>query len=56
LKGSLPWQGLNLKEGEDRCKMVFQKKKETPISELCKGAPGKPIIIIRSIPIICKIL
>ncbi len=54
LKGSLPWQGLILNEGEDRCKMVFQKKKETPISELCKGAPGKTLITIEQFQLFVK--
>ena len=41
LVGSLPWQGLILQEGEDRCKKVLMKKKEVKIPDLCKGVPGK---------------
>ena len=39
LRGSLPWQGLQVPKGEDRYKKILQKKKSTSAEELCKGFP-----------------
>ena len=39
LRGSLPWQGLQIQKGEDRYKKILQKKKATTAEELCKGFP-----------------
>jgi len=40
LKGSLPWQGIEPKEGEDLERLIFKKKADTAVSELCKDLPG----------------
>lgn len=37
LRGSLPWQGLKVYGKEDKYQKILQKKKETPVEELCKG-------------------
>ena len=39
LRGSLPWQGLKVKNKEDRYKGILDKKKETTSEELCKDFP-----------------
>ena len=39
LRGSLPWQGLQIQKGEHRYKKILQKKKATTAEELCKGFP-----------------
>ncbi len=39
LRGSLPWQGLKNKKGEDRYIKIYEKKKNTTPEELCKNFP-----------------
>jgi serine/threonine protein kinase len=39
LRGSLPWQGLQVHKGEDRYKKILNKKKSTSAEELCAGFP-----------------
>ena len=39
LRGSLPWQGLQIQKGEDRYKKILQKKKATNDEEFCKKKP-----------------
>lgn len=39
LRGSLPWQGLKVYGKEDKYQKILQKKKETPVEELCRGFP-----------------
>ena len=39
LRGSLPWQGLPIKNKEDRYIKIMEKKKTTTPLELCKGYP-----------------
>ena len=39
IKGSLPWQGLGCKEGEEKYDRIYKKKAGTSVSELCKGLP-----------------
>jgi serine/threonine protein kinase len=39
LRGHLPWQGLHVKQGEDRYKKILMKKRETKAEDLCKGFP-----------------
>lgn len=39
LRGNLPWQGLPIKNKEDRYLKIMEKKKETSSIELCKGYP-----------------
>lgn len=41
LKGSLPWQGLNVKDRNLRYEKIKEKKLETPINELCKDLPSE---------------
>jgi serine/threonine protein kinase len=45
IRGVLPWQGLKCRKDEDHYEIIHQKKKSTPIMELCKGYPGKLNII-----------
>lgn len=40
LRGSLPWSGLPAKNSDELNQMVGKKKKETPLSLLCKGFPA----------------
>ena len=39
LRGKLPWQGLHVKNKEDRYRRIMEIKIETSPSELCKGFP-----------------
>ena len=41
LKGKLPWQGLKIYEDGDRYRLIYLKKRDTTIKELCKGFPSK---------------
>lgn len=41
LRGSLPWQGLKVYGKEDKYQKILQKKKETPVEDLCKGFPDE---------------
>jgi serine/threonine protein kinase len=38
-KGSLPWQDVNEDEREKRNELIYAKKRDTSIIELCNGAP-----------------
>ena len=39
LRGSLPWQGLPIKDKEDRYIKIMEKKRDTTAEELCLGFP-----------------
>ena len=39
LKGNLPWQGLPIKNKEDRYTKIMEKKRDTSPAELCAGFP-----------------
>eukprot|EP00928_Gymnodinium_smaydae_P053895 TRINITY_DN37788_c0_g1_i1.p1 TRINITY_DN37788_c0_g1~~TRINITY_DN37788_c0_g1_i1.p1 ORF type:complete len:250 (+),score=69.81 TRINITY_DN37788_c0_g1_i1:114-863(+) len=39
LRGSLPWSGLDAKTQHEKYKRICDKKKETPLDELCMGFP-----------------
>jgi serine/threonine protein kinase len=39
LKGSLPWQGIELKPGEPIERAIYRKKLEITVEELCLGLP-----------------
>ena len=39
LRGSLPWQGIKIKEKENRLEKILAKKKETTSDELCENLP-----------------
>jgi serine/threonine protein kinase len=41
LRGSLPWQGLQVKVKEMRYQKILEKKKETTSEMLCKGFPNE---------------
>ena len=47
LRGKLPWQGLQCHKGEDRYKKILNKKKSTPVEDLCKGFPNEFIQFIK---------
>ena len=46
LKGSLPWQGLNIDKREDRYKKICEKKMNTSSEVLCQGFPSIKFIIL----------
>ena len=39
LRGRLPWQGIPVRNKEERYRKIMEKKIETPIDELCEGFP-----------------
>ncbi|MCQ2820031.1 MAG: casein kinase 1 family protein [archaeon] len=39
LKGNLPWQGLPVRNGEDRYQKIMEKKRDTSSKELCLNYP-----------------
>lgn len=39
LKGSLPWQGIEVKPGESIERAIYRRKSEISIEELCLGLP-----------------
>ena len=41
LRGSLPWQGLQINKKEDRYKKIYEKKKATTAEDLCNGFPSE---------------
>jgi serine/threonine protein kinase len=49
LRGSLPWQGLKVYGKEDKYQKILQKKKETPVEELCKGFPEEFAMLINNV-------
>lgn len=40
IKGSLPWQGLTVEEGENQYTKIFEKKNETRVCDLCSNLPS----------------
>lgn len=47
LKGSLPWQGLNVENLKDRTIAIGKKKVSTPLEVLCKGLPSQFMTYLR---------
>ena len=45
IRGVLPWQGLKCRHDEDHYTKIHEKKKSTPLSDLCKGYPGNILYI-----------
>lgn len=41
IRGRLPWQGIAGEDKNEKYTKIMEKKKATPVSELCKGFPGK---------------
>ena len=41
LRGSLPWQGMKAATNKQKYEKIGEKKRTTPIKELCDGFPGK---------------
>ena len=41
LRGKLPWQGMPAKTKKEKYEMIRDKKRDTPIEELCKGFPDE---------------
>jgi len=41
IRGSLPWQGLQIKPHEDRYVKIMEKKESTALVDLCKGFPDE---------------
>jgi Serine/threonine protein kinase len=39
LRGSLPWQGINTRNKEEKYRKIFEKKKSTSLDELCNSLP-----------------
>lgn len=40
-RGCLPWQGLKVKENEDKFRKIMEVKMNTPVPEVCKGFPNQ---------------
>jgi serine/threonine protein kinase len=38
-KGKLPWQNIPAKDKRDKLKKTYEKKRNTPLDELCSGCP-----------------
>ena len=49
LLGSLPWQGLKIKQGEDQFQKIAEKKYNTPFEELCKGQPNEFLMYFKHV-------
>jgi len=47
LKGSLPWQGLNISSKEKRFQTIYKIKKEVKIETLCEGLPKEILDILK---------
>ena len=47
LRGSLPWQGLPIKNKEDRYTKIMEKKRDTSPSELCQGYPKQFEVFVK---------
>ena len=41
LRGNLPWQGLPVKTKREKYEKIMNSKMNTPMDELCKGAPNE---------------
>eukprot|EP00928_Gymnodinium_smaydae_P060185 TRINITY_DN4376_c0_g1_i1.p1 TRINITY_DN4376_c0_g1~~TRINITY_DN4376_c0_g1_i1.p1 ORF type:complete len:344 (-),score=88.17 TRINITY_DN4376_c0_g1_i1:87-1118(-) len=39
LRGSVPWSGLEAKTQQEKYRKIMEKKKDTPLDELCAGFP-----------------
>ena len=46
LRGSLPWQGINAHNRDEKYKRIMEKKISTSVDELCKGFPEEFLIYI----------
>jgi hypothetical protein len=49
LLGSLPWQGLKIKQGEDQFQKIAEKKYNTTFEELCKGQPNEFLMYFKHV-------
>lgn len=49
LKGSLPWQGLHGQTSEEKYRLIYEKKRETPLTELCEGMPDAFLKYLESV-------
>ena len=49
LLGSLPWQGLKIKQGEEQFQKIAEKKYNTPFEELCKGQPNEFLMYFKHV-------
>jgi serine/threonine protein kinase len=45
LRGELPWQGLKAKTMKEKYEKIMEKKISTQIEVLCKGFPGKCMLL-----------
>ena len=39
MKGCLPWQGLRIGPNDNKYKVIYEKKRDTSISDLCEDLP-----------------
>ena len=49
LIGSLPWQGLKIKQGEEQFQKIAEKKYFTSFEELCKGQPNEFLLYFKHV-------
>jgi hypothetical protein len=49
LLGSLPWQGLKIKQGEEQFQKIAEKKYNTPFEELCRGQPNEFLMYFKHV-------
>ena len=49
LLGSLPWQGLKIKQGEDQFEKIAEKKYTTSYEELCKNQPEEFLMYFKHV-------
>jgi len=49
LLGSLPWQGLKIKQGEEQFQKIAEKKYNTSFEELCKGQPNEFLMYFKHV-------
>jgi serine/threonine protein kinase len=48
-KGALPWQSLELAEGEDRLAAIAECKQSLPFDELCSGMPPEFLLFFETV-------
>jgi hypothetical protein len=47
LKGRLPWQGLRIGTDDNKYRIIYEKKRDTSIAELCEDLPYEINVYIK---------